>query len=128
MAISVRADSLALISEADSADAARIMEAMLKEVLLAERFPEIAFVSREVRRDKEGFEVIGDFTLVGVTRPISVRAKLQATPSALSATTHFSLRQSDFGIKPYGTALGTVKVSDRIDFEIELIGAARSAQ
>ncbi len=127
MAVSVRADSLELVSEADSTDAPKIVRTMRSEVLAVDRFPEISFVSREVKAGPDGLVVVGDFTLVGVTRPVKVQAKVEATASELAAAARFSLRQSDFGIKPYSTALGTIKVSDRLDFEIALFGVRGGA-
>lgn len=127
VAISVRADSLDLVSAADSVDRAKILETMRSKVLAVDRFPEISFVSREVKPGPNRLELVGDFTLVGVTRPLRVQAELEVTFSELTAAARFSLRQSDFGIKPYSTALGTIKVSDRLDFEVELSGVRGDA-
>jgi hypothetical protein len=46
----------------------------------------------------------------------------------LRASTHFAIKQSDFGIKPYsGGPGGTVKVADRLVFDIR-VEAVREGQ
>ena len=53
----------------------------------------------------------------------------------LNATSTFSIKQTDFGIKPFsGGPAGTVKVADRVSFDIHAIavrtgqGAARASR
>ncbi|AWS52430.1 MULTISPECIES: YceI family protein [Providencia] len=46
------------------------------DFLNAAKFPEAKFVSTEVKKDGEAYKITGDFTLNGVTKPITLDAKL----------------------------------------------------
>ncbi|HDN2510343.1 MULTISPECIES: YceI family protein [Providencia] len=46
------------------------------DFLNASKFPEAKFVSTEVKKDGEAYKITGDFTLNGVTKPITLDAKL----------------------------------------------------
>ncbi|EPL9569185.1 YceI family protein [Providencia rettgeri] len=46
------------------------------DFLNASKFPEAKFVSTEVKKDGETYKITGDFTLNGVTKPITLDAKL----------------------------------------------------
>ncbi|MEX6211862.1 YceI family protein [Providencia huaxiensis] len=46
------------------------------DFLNAAKFPEAKFVSTEVKKDGETYKITGDFTLNGVTKPITLDAKL----------------------------------------------------
>ncbi|WP_369310385.1 YceI family protein [Providencia rettgeri] len=46
------------------------------DFLNASKFPEAKFVSTEVKKEGETYKITGDFTLNGVTKPITLDAKL----------------------------------------------------
>ncbi|MGF7539307.1 YceI family protein [Providencia rettgeri] len=46
------------------------------DFLNAAKFPEAKFVSTEVKKDGDAYKITGDFTLNGVTKPITLDAKL----------------------------------------------------
>ncbi|ENU1226321.1 MULTISPECIES: YceI family protein [Providencia] len=46
------------------------------DFLNAAKFPEAKFVSTEVKKDGDVYKITGDFTLNGVTKPITLDAKL----------------------------------------------------
>jgi polyisoprenoid-binding protein YceI len=65
--------------------------------------------------DGNGVTIRGDLTLNGKTRPI----EFEATPSddgLLSAST--VIKQSDFGMKPYSTLFGALKVVDEVEVSL----------
>jgi polyisoprenoid-binding protein YceI len=88
------------------------------KVLDVARFPEIRFVSTNiVPQDGGRYQVRGDLTLHGVTRPVEL-------PIALSNgryTGSMKLKQTDFGIAPVSVAGGTVKVKDVIEIVFEIV-------
>jgi len=45
---------------------------------------------------------------------------LQVTPEILHVRGSFTVKQTDFGIDPYGTALCTVKVKDEVTFTLDI--------
>lgn len=95
-------------------------------VLDSERYPQIRFVSRMIKAEGGGrFQVSGDLTLHGVTRPVAVRVEQSAGRYTGSAT----VKQSEFGMKPVTVAGGTVKVKDAVEivFEIATVTAQSPA-
>ncbi len=79
----------------------------------AKQFPTATFKSKSVRKTKDGhFEVTGDFTLHGVTKPITIDVESVGTVkderAGEIAGFHgtFTLKRSEFGVSYGPTALG----------------------
>ena len=125
--LTVRADTLTLLEDA-SDDTHREIAAALRDALLeTDRYPQIAFRGRSVtvRKNEDGsFDVklAGDLDLHGVRRTIIIPARVTMTPEGLRATGAIELRQSDFKIKPYTFAKGTVKVRDVVALSFDVVG------
>lgn len=71
----------------------------------AKQFPKIIFQSRKVRQiGKDTFEVLGDLTLHGITRPLKVRVTLVGEGKdpwggyRVGFVTTFTIRRSQFGM------------------------------
>ncbi|HMF39950.1 MAG TPA: YceI family protein [Polyangia bacterium] len=126
LALTVRGDGLTLVEDL-SDDAHREIAAALRDVVLETgKYPEIAFRSRSVTarlNDDGSFDVklAGDLTLHGVRRKIVVPARVTRTAQGLRATGGLELRQSDFKIKPYTFAKGTVRVKDTVAISFDLL-------
>jgi YceI-like domain len=60
------------------------------------------------------YELAGDFTLHGVTRPIQVVADVEEQNGWLHLRGGFSMLQSQFGITPFKKAFGAVGVTDEL--------------
>jgi polyisoprenoid-binding protein YceI len=91
------------------------------EVLDVARFGTANFVVKTVRqipqpssRNLPQYELAGDFTLHGVTRPIQVLADFEEQNGWLHLRGGFTIMQSQFGITPFTKAFGTVGVSDEL--------------
>lgn len=86
------------------------------EVLDTAKYPEITFKSTSINAASGGWDVTGDLTLHGVTRPI----QLHVTETGGRYQGSTTLKQTDFGIRPITIVGGTVKVKDvvQIDFDI----------
>jgi polyisoprenoid-binding protein YceI len=88
----------------------------------------ISFVSTGVTPTVDGFQVQGRLTLAGQTREVSCNIRAEVGTDTLRATGGFSVKQTDYGIKPYrGGPAGTVRVADRVSFSFEAI-AIRSTE
>jgi polyisoprenoid-binding protein YceI len=89
-----------------------------RRVLGADRHPEATFVasSFEPGSDGGGF-VPGTLTIAGVSRPLKLHVT-RTGDERYHATA--SVRQSEFGIKPYAAFLGALKVSDVVGVDIEV--------
>lgn len=120
--IMVQADSLQVLTPPDTAEIRKVTAAMRTEVLHVAQYPQIRLVSRRVTPTHGGFEIQAALTLVGRTRELPITVTVQPGIDTLKARTRFSVKQTDFGIKPYsGGPAGTVKVADRVTFDIDAI-------
>ena len=126
LAITVLTDSLQVLTPNDTAEIRKVTENMRTKVLNTARYPELKLVSRGVTPTSQGFHLTGAMTLVGMTRELPIDITARIGLDTLEATSSFSIKQSDFGIKPIKAGPGgTVKVADRITFNIRAV-AVRS--
>jgi len=76
------------------------------------QFPALSFKSTSVKAGKDGYEVTGDFTMHGVTKPISftlVGGKKAEFPKGMQRTgfwTELTLKRSEFGMEKFTDMLG----------------------
>lgn len=126
--ITVPAESLEVLTPPDTAERRKVTQAMRTEVLHAAEYPLISFVSTDMTAIPDGFRVRGQLTLAGQTRDVTTDMRVEIGTDTLRATGSFSVKQTEFGIKPYrGGPGGTVRVADRVTFSLEAVGT-RSPQ
>ncbi|HEV8377557.1 MAG TPA: YceI family protein [Tepidisphaeraceae bacterium] len=70
----------------------------------ARQFPTIKFVSKEVKKTDKGYEITGDLTLHGVTKPITANLEQTGQGSMgprqiIGFETTVDLKRTDFGMK-----------------------------
>jgi polyisoprenoid-binding protein YceI len=99
----------------------QVTQTMLgSDVLDVEQFPEATFKIksadyRSVKGSDPVYTLQGEFTLHGMTRPISLIAQSELQDGKVRRLRgDFTILQSDFGITPYKAALGTVGVADQL--------------
>ena len=97
----------------DDGDKAGI-EATIDEEIL--KGGAIAFRSTSVEPADGGLRVQGELTLGGATRPIELGLSV-GDDGALAGSV--VVRQSDWGIEPYSTLFGTLKVVDEVEVAID---------
>ena len=76
----------------------------------------IEFRSTSVDGDGERLRVRGDLRLVGRSHPVEFDLRLFNDGAIRGSAT---LRQSDWGIKPYTALFGALKVADEVEVEVE---------
>ena len=104
------------VKESERADIDQTMKS--DKVLDVQRFPEIRFASTSITPQDGGrYQVRGDLTLHGTTRPV----EFPVTFSKDRYTGSVKLKQTDFGIAPVSIAGGTVKVKDVIEIVFEIV-------
>ena len=122
VAIRIRADSLEVLTPPYTAEIRKVTATMRTETLHVAEHPEIVLRSTAVTPTADGVHLIAALTLVGQTRSVPVELKMRRNADTLWAAGTFSVKQTDFGIKPYrGGPGGAVKVADRVDFSIDVI-------
>ena len=120
--IVVPVDSLEVLTPPDTAEIRKVTAAMRADVLDVAHHSEIRLLSKSVTPVTGGFRLLADLTLVGETRQVPLEVHAEIGRDTLRAATTFTIKQTDFGIQPYrGGPAGTVRVADRVTFEIEVV-------
>jgi polyisoprenoid-binding protein YceI len=129
--IEVDAPSLAVLDKKPSEeDKKKIFDSMHNEVLESAKHQKITFKSVSVSDVKQtgneaySFVINGDLTLRGVTKRIAVPVSATITPQQLRATGEYTLKQTDYGIKPYSAAGGTIKVKNEVVVNFNIVAKA----
>jgi polyisoprenoid-binding protein YceI len=101
----------------------------------AEQFPELTFESTSVAEvDEETFEITGDLTMHGVTKPVTLKAVLQGAETdpwgndRVGFEITGQLDRSDWGMK-FNQALGSgnLMVSDRVKLSLDVSAVKQAA-
>jgi polyisoprenoid-binding protein YceI len=122
----IQAASLNVTDDISDKDRREIERKMHHEVLEADGFPEIIYECPRVssiQKMGEGlFAVVlnGELSLHGVTRAQPVSARVTLNGDTLRAVGDFSVRQSDYEIKPVSAAGGTVKLKDELKLSFNI--------
>ena len=90
------------------------------KVLESDRHPQITFVSTAVGGTVALPTVTGDLTIAGTTRSVSLRLAVHDGEGGVRVSGSTQIVQSDFGIKPYSALLGTLRVRDTVDLEVDI--------
>jgi len=122
----VRAKQMDVMDRMKSDDRKKLEEEMYANVLNVDRFPTVSFESTEVSIQKIGGElmiahVVGELSFHGVQRIQLIDARVTRMATMLRISGQFTLRQTDFGIKPVSFAGGTLKLKDELKFNFELV-------
>jgi len=120
--IMVPADSLEVLTPPDTEEIRKVTEAMRTEVLHVDQYPEIAFRSKTVTPTDSGFHMQAELTLAGRTREVPLDVKVQIGADTLRGAATFTVKQTEFGIKPFrGGPGGTVRVADRVTLYVDAV-------
>jgi polyisoprenoid-binding protein YceI len=124
--IVIQAASLVVTGDISAKDRQEIERRMHDEVLETDGFPEIIYECprpSSIQKMGEGLYVVelnGDLALHGVTRSQPVSARVTVKGDVVRSAGEFSLRQSDYEIKPVSAAGGTVKLKDEIKLSFDI--------
>lgn len=129
--LEVDAKSLVVLDKKPSEeDRKKIYTTMHNEVLESAKFEKIIFKSVSVSDLKStgsnaySMVLAGDLTLHGVTKRISIPLTVNIDAKQLRAVGKYTLRQSDYGIKPVSAAGGTVKVKNDVIVNFNIVANA----
>lgn len=106
-------------------DAPKVQEAMDGEAVLdIAHHARIVYESKSVtvqqhQGNRLDLVVAGQLTIRDVTQPVTVPVRVELADDRLTATGHFAIKQSAFGIKPISVA-GVVAVKDTLDVEFSI--------
>jgi polyisoprenoid-binding protein YceI len=119
---SVQADSV------DTTDKDRDTHLKSADFFDVETYPEITFQSTSITaKDEDTYEITGDLTMHGVTKPITLQAEVGGSEVDPFGKTRIGLevtgelRRSDYGMK-FNMALGSgnLAVGDKVKIELDI--------
>jgi polyisoprenoid-binding protein YceI len=109
-------------------DRKKIVAAALNDMMAAGQHPQLAFVSASIATKSKGFfQIQGDLTVRGVTKPIAFNAAVKPVGDIrleIDGDAEISLK--DYGLKPPSAALGLVGTKDKMLLRF-LVWAEKSA-
>ena len=122
----IRADSLTVTDKVSDSDRQTIEKTMREQVLETGKHPEITFNSTTIEVVKNSDtqyqgNIWGDLTLHGVTHNIFIKAQLTLDHKSVRARGEFSLKMTDYSIKPPSVAGGTITVKDTLKFDFNIL-------
>jgi polyisoprenoid-binding protein YceI len=123
--LKIRANSLVVTDKVSDSDRQTIEKTMREQVLEIGKYPEITFNSTKIEASKNSdtqyqAKIWGDLTLHGVTHNVLINAQLTFDGKTLRARGEFSLKMTDYSIKPPSVAGGTITVKDTLKFNFNI--------
>lgn len=121
----IRSASLNVTDDIREKDRVEINRMMQQEVLESETFPDIVYECSQMSTSKTGegqysVTLNGYLALRGVTRRQPVPSRISLNSETLRAAGEFSIRQSDYNIRPVSAVGGTIKLKDELKFSFEI--------
>jgi polyisoprenoid-binding protein YceI len=125
MRLVIHAASLTDTDDVSEKDRNEINRAMHEQVLESDSYPEIVYECSRLTASKTGegqywVALNGELTLHGVTRTQPVSTRVSLNGDRLRAAGDFSVRQSDYEIRPVSAAGGTIKLKDELKLSFDI--------
>jgi polyisoprenoid-binding protein YceI len=129
--INVRTGTMDVLDEMKDKDRKTVEQTMYEQVLESDRFPNAVYESKQIMVQKLGNDLLsarvtGELSFHGVTQTQSFDARVTALGAMLRISGDFSLRQSDYGIKPVSFAAGALRLKDELKFNFELVARMKA--
>ena len=123
--VTVRTSTMEVLDEMKNDDRKKLEQLMYEDVLDVKRFPTAVYESKEITVQKLGdllqARASGELEFHGVTLTHSVDARVTDMGAMLRISGDFSLRLSDYGIKPVSFAAGALRLKDELKLKFELV-------
>lgn len=124
--LSIEAASLHVMDDMSDKDRREIEKMMNEQVLEIAKYPEILYESSAASITRmEGSlysaALAGTLSFHGVTRSQPLTARVAVFGEMLRVSGEFTLRQSDYQIKPVVVAGGALKLKDELKFSFEMV-------
>jgi polyisoprenoid-binding protein YceI len=126
--ITAKTDSMVETSSVFTDQQKQIINKELREIVLQpNQYPVIVFRSTKVTGkatapNQYDLKIVGDLTLHGVTRPITIPTKVTVTGNELRAQGEFSINRVDFKVKATSAVHGLVRVRNKMKFTFDIVG------
>lgn len=119
------AASLTNTDDISAKDRDEINRRMRDEVLESDSFPDIVYESSRISASKTGegqysAAITGELGMHGVKRNQPISARISVNGDTLRATGEFSVRLSDYDIRPVTAAGGSIKLKDDLKLSFDI--------
>jgi polyisoprenoid-binding protein YceI len=124
----VKTASMEETSDAFTEQQKQIINGELRDIVLEPaKYPEIVFKSTSVSgkmisANEYALKISGNLTLHGVTRRITIPAKVTVTGDDLRAVGEFSIDRGDFKVPATSAAHGMIRVKKTVKFTFDIVG------
>ena len=124
--LSIQADSLEVLDDVSDRDRREMERVMKADVLEVTKYPVITYEASDTAVSKlndslYSAKLSGKLSFRGVVRSLPVTARIMDTGEILRGSGDFSLKQSDYQIKPVSVAAGALKLKDELKFTFEIV-------
>jgi polyisoprenoid-binding protein YceI len=128
--VTVRTSAMEVRDEM-SGDDRKKLEQTMYDVLEVQRFPIAVYESKQITVQIQSEDILlaqvtGAVSFHGVTQSQSLDARVTRLGTMLRISGDFSLRQSDYAIKPVSFAGGALRLKDELKFTFELVARAQN--
>jgi polyisoprenoid-binding protein YceI len=82
--------------------------------LAANRYPQIRFETDNIDEIEDGYRLIGALRIRGKSRQHVIELCTEELGDSWRMSTESTVRQSDYGVKPYSMLLGSMQVADEV--------------
>ena len=89
----------------------------------ASRFPEIGFSAQAIDETADGYRLAGTLEIRGKSRDHVIDLRTCDLGDSWRMSTESTVRQSDYGIKPYSLLMGSVQVADDVSVSFNAVRA-----
>lgn len=91
--------------------------------LSANRFPEIRYIADVIENAGDLYRLIGTLQIRGASRDHVVEVHTRDLGESWRMSVESTIRQSDYGIKPYSLMMGSVQVADDVSLSFSAVRA-----
>ncbi|HWX98541.1 MAG TPA: YceI family protein [Mycobacterium sp.] len=89
----------------------------------AGRFPEIRFTTETIDKTDDGYRLTGKLHIRGKSRQHVIDLRTEDLGGSWRMSAESSVRQSDYGVKPYSLLMGSVQVADDVTVSFAAVHA-----
>lgn len=82
--------------------------------LNASRFPEIRYTANVIEQAADGYRLTGTLEIRGAARQHVIALRTTDLGDSWRMSSETTVRQTDYGIKPYSLLMGSVQVADEV--------------
>lgn len=89
----------------------------------AGRYPEIRFTANTIDKTDEGYRLTGKLHIRGKSREHVIDLRTEDLGETWQMSAESSVRQAEYGVKPYSLLMGSVRVADEISVSFTAVHA-----